>query len=186
MTDSPDNDDDVEDIAPVAVRKRTGDRLFAVAGFMLATAAAFFPWYVFFNQESFGITPMGYTETRDLPEIEGRKVVIVSPLAIPDEKDGAAPASAFDPITTATVPDSGDEARRVASAPNGDPNQTFPGKPRYRLLHVANGRALIEDKSGMYLVRVGSVLPDNSRLATLEQRDGNWVIITSNGEVIQR
>jgi hypothetical protein len=53
-------------------------------------------------------------------------------------------------------------------------------------LHVANGRALIEDKSGMYIVRIGSVLPDNSRLATLEKRDGQWVIITSNGEVIQR
>jgi hypothetical protein len=57
-----------------------------------------------------------------------------------------------------------------------DPDQSFPGKPRYRLLHVANGRALIEDKSGMYIVRIGSVLPDNSRLATLEQRDGSWVI----------
>jgi hypothetical protein len=36
----------------------------------------------------------------------------------------------------------------------------------------------------MYIVRIGSVLPDNSRLATLEQRDGSWVIVTSNGEVI--
>ncbi|MBU2486780.1 MAG: flagellar protein, partial [Alphaproteobacteria bacterium] len=67
-----------------------------------------------------------------------------------------------------------------------DPDKSFPGKPRYKLLHVANGRALIEDKSGMYIVRIGSVLPDNSRLATLEKRDGQWVIITSNGEVIQR
>jgi len=177
---------DVEDDAPASVRKPTGDRMFAVAGFMLATAAAFFPWYVFFNQESFGIAPMGYSDTRDLPEIEGRTVVTVSPLAIPDEKDGSVPASAFDPITTATVPDPGDAAKSVASAPNEDITQSFPGKPRYRLLHVANGRALIEDKSGMYIVRIGSVLPDNSRLATLEERDGSWVIITSNGEVIQR
>ena len=166
--------------------RRNGDRILAVTGFMLATAAAFFPWYVFFNQESFGIAPMGYTETRDLPEIRGRSFVNVSPLAIPDEKDGAAEPSAFDPITTATVSSEGDGLKGAPPLASVDPNRTFPGKPRYKLLHVANGRALIEDRSGMYIVRIGSVLPDNSRLATLEKRDGQWVIITSNGEVIQR
>ena len=45
------------------------------------------------------------------------------------------------------------------------------------------GRALIEDDTGMYVVRVGSVLPDNSRLASIEQRDGKWIIVTSTGEV---
>ncbi|MGJ8572210.1 MAG: flagellar protein [Hoeflea sp.] len=177
-----------EEQAPVrkASPRRSGDRLVAVVGFMLATAAAFFPWYVFFNQESFGIAPMGYTQTRDLPEIGGRSVVNVSPLAIPDEKDGAAEPSAFDPITTATVSNLGDELNGAGSATTVDPNKSFPGKPRYKLLHVANGRALIEDTSGMYIVRIGSVLPDNSRLATLEKREGQWVIITSNGEVIQR
>jgi len=172
--------------ARAIVPRRTGDRVIAVTGFMLATAAAFFPWYVFFNQESFGIAPMGYTETRDLPETGGRSMVNVSPLAIPDENDGTAEPSAFDPIITATVSASGDEANGAPPATQVVPSQSFPGKPSYKLLHVANGRALIEDKSGMYIVRIGSVLPDNSRLATLEQRDGQWVIITSNGEVIQR
>jgi len=179
---------EIEDDAPLRkfVPKRTGDRVLAVTGFVLATAAAFFPWYVFFNQESFGIAPMGYTETRDLPETGGRSFVNVSPLAIPDEKDGTAEPSAFDPITTATVSSEGEGASGAPGLASVDPNKTFPGKPRYKLLHVANGRALIEDRSGMYIVRIGSVLPDNSRLATLEKRDGQWVIITSNGEVIQR
>lgn len=170
-----------------AARKRAGDRALAVAGFTLATAAAFFPWYVFFNQESFGIAPMGYTETRDLPETPGRSVVSVSPLAIPDGSEGdPAEASAFDPIVTATVPGEGENSAGTAASVEAASSQKFPGKPLYRLLHVANGRALIEDKTGMYIVRVGSVLPDNSRLATLEQREGRWVIVTSNGEVIPR
>lgn len=179
---------DSADETPVraAKRKRNGDRVLAVAGFMLATAAAFFPWYVFFNQEDFGIAPMGYTETRDLPETGGRSFVNVSPLAIPDEKDGSGQPSAFDPIITATVSGEGSESTGAPALTSVDPDKSFPGKPRYKLLHVANGRALIEDKSGMYIVRIGSVLPDNSRLATLEKRDGQWVIITSNGEVIQR
>lgn len=177
-----------EDEAPVrkSVRRRTGDRVVALTGFALATAAAFFPWYVFFHQESFGIAPMSYSETRDLPEIGGRSLVNVSPLAIPDEKDRSAEPSAFDPITTATVSSLGDEMNGAPPATRVDPSESFPGKPRYKLLHVANGRALIEDTSGMYIVRIGSVLPDNSRLATLEKRDGQWVIVTSNGEVIQR
>jgi hypothetical protein len=177
---------EVEAPVPASKPRRSGDRVVAVAGFLLATAAAFFPWYVFFNQESFGIAPMGYSETRDLPETGGRSLVNVSPLAIPDEKDGSAEPSAFDPITTATVSDLGEEGNGPAPSTVIDPDRTFPGKPLYKLLHVANGRALIEDKSGMYIVRIGSVLPDNSRLATLEKRDGQWVIITSNGEVIQR
>ncbi|MCZ4290507.1 flagellar protein [Hoeflea alexandrii] len=179
---------DSADETPVRAtkRKRNGDRVLAVAGFMLATAAAFFPWYVFFNQEDFGIAPMGYTETRDLPETGGRSFVNVSPLAIPDEKDGSGQPSAFDPIITATVSGEGSESTGAPALTAIDPDKSFPGKPRYKLLHVANGRALIEDKSGMYIVRIGSVLPDNSRLATLEKRDGQWVIITSNGEVIQR
>jgi hypothetical protein len=35
----------------------SGDRI--VGAFFWQPAAAFFPWYVFFNQESFGIAPMG-------------------------------------------------------------------------------------------------------------------------------
>ncbi|WP_420410616.1 flagellar protein [Hoeflea sp.] len=173
-----------EEAAPA--RKRSGDRVLAATGFLLATAAAFFPWYVFFNQESFGIAPMGYSETRELPDVPGRAIVNVSPLAIPAQPNSSDQPSAFDPIVTATVPEGPDSAVDAAGSIENGGAQAFPGKPRYRLLHVANGRALIEDKSGMYIVRIGSVLPDNSRLARLEQRDGNWVIVTSNGEVIQR
>ena len=122
---------DDEEFAPAATSKITGDRLFAVAGFLLATAAAFFPWYVFFNQESFGIAPMGYTQTRELPALPGRSTVQVSPLAIPDEADGSAPVSAFDPIITATVPDA-DGLNSASRVVNEDPNQSFPGKPKYR------------------------------------------------------
>lgn len=177
-------DDDFEYQPRPAKFMNKGDRWLTLAGFALAATAAFFPWYVFLNQDSFGIQPANWGDTRDLPETRGRSVVNVSPLAIPDKKDGSLGPSPFDPITTATVSAS-DQPGTKADSQDGI-NQTFPGKPRYRLLHVANGRAMIEDQSGMYIVRVGSVLPDNSRLSTLEMRDGHWVIITSNGEVIDQ
>ena len=172
----------------VRARRGHGDRWIILSGFAIAGAAAMFPWYVFFNQEKFGIEPMSYYgTTRDLPETAGRNVVSVSPLAIPDEPDGSAPPSVFDPITTATISNLGEEASGAPIDPRT--TATTPvsaGQSLFRLLHVANGRALIEDRSGMYIVRIGSVLPDNSRLATFEERDGRWVIVTSTGQVITR
>lgn len=177
--------DEAEFESQPKAKRGNGDRIFGVIGFALATTAAFFPWYVFFNQESFGVNPMPWTSTRDLPETRGRPVVSVSPAAIPDEKGEAPLPADFDPITTATVSTLGTETASGNQSPaESNPQQTYPGRARYHLLHVANGRALIEDSSGMYIVRVGSVLPDNSRLATMEKRDGKWVIVTSTGEVI--
>lgn len=34
----------------------------------------------------------------------------------------------------------------------------------------------------MYVVRVGSTLPDNARLTKIEQRGGQWLIETSSGK----
>jgi hypothetical protein len=160
----------------------SSDRITAGTGVMLAAASAFFPWYVFFNEEQFGIRTVPMEHTRDLPEGPGRNVFSVSPLALIDNDDKSDSTPLPDPVdnlTTATVSSLGAERENGALAEQ----QPFPGTNTFRLMHVANGRALIEDNSGMYMVRVGSILPDNSRLATIEQREGRWVIITSNGEI---
>ncbi|SIP99118.1 hypothetical protein SAMN05880561_101638 [Rhizobium sp. RU33A] len=186
MTDF-DADEPVAPLRPVLAKRRipTIDRVLAFTGIALACSAALFPWYVFFNEEKFGIRVADWTSTRDLPEGPGREVFSVSPLALvdrDDENDDEGEVEAVDQIVTATVPTLGREQPEALDVPSTQP---FPGKSGFRLLHVANGRALIEDKSGMFLVRVGSILPDNSRVATLEQRDGKWVIVTSTGEVVQ-
>lgn len=175
-----------DDDGPIAVHKRntgkSSDRLIAGAGILLASAAAFFPWYVFFNEDKFGINVAAIDHTRDLPEGLGRNVFSVSPMAMINKNQSDKPKSnaTVDPLMTATVSKLGDE-KANAEAPVTE--QAFPGKGGFKLLHVANGRAMIEDGSGMYMVRVGSILPDNSRLATLEQRNGNWVIVSSTGQV---
>lgn len=159
------------------------DRILAGTGIVLACAAGMFPWYVFFNEEKFGIRVAPWESTRDLPEGHGRNVFSVSPLALVDndrEHSGEVRESGVDPLVTATVSQLGEESR---TGPELNLEQPFPGRSGFRLLHVANGRALIEDESGMYMVRVGSILPDSSRVATLEQREGKWVIITSAGEI---
>lgn len=161
----------------VKKEKFSFDILFAVFGVCLAGSAAFLPWYVFLNQEEFSVKKMAYGKDRVLPNWEGRTVVNTSPSAIV-RRDPNAPdfAPSPDSITTASIPsDAGD---------GSGGSQAFPG-PRYKLLHVVNGRALIEDMSGMYMVKVGSTLPDNSILSSLEERGNGWAIVTSNGDVIQ-
>ncbi len=171
----------------VAVQKaearasRLGDTLLVATGITLAAAAAFFPWYVFFNEDKFGIRTEAMGRTRDLPPGNGRPVVTVSPLAMTDSTKDDRPTAPdpMDDLTTATTSSLG-KARDNGAFREEQP---FPGKSEFRLLHVANGRALIEDGSGMYMVQVGSILPDNSKLANLEQREGKWVIVTSTGQV---
>lgn len=184
MTDF-DADEPVAPPKPARQRRRisTTDRILGLTGVALACAAAFFPWYVFFNEEKFGIRVAEWGRTRDLPEGPGRNVFSVSPLAMVDKDDeggGESTGTTVDPLVTATVSKLGIEKPGKNEMPEAQP---FPGRSGFRLLHVANGRALIEDNSGMYMVRVGSILPDNSRVATLEQRDGKWVIVTSTGEI---
>ena len=172
-----------EPVAPLTRRRKTPftDRALTSLGLLLAGASALFPWYVFLNQDKFGIHVAEGDRSRDLPDWPARNVFSVSPLAMVNKKDPQTKPELPDPLTTATISDIGrDEPKGEAAEA-----QPLPGKSAFRLLHVANGRALIEDPSGMYVVRVGSVLPDNSRLAALEQRDGKWVIVTSSGEVYQ-
>lgn len=176
---------DLEAYLAKTERKSLGDRAVAAGGLTLALGAALFPWYVFFNPGAFGVKPIGLDSERELPERPARSVVSVSPLAIPDRRDASAPAEPFDAISTATIPLAGQAEDDRPPAPQAQPVQPFPGAT-FRLLHVANGRALIEDGRDIYVVRIGSALPDDSHVARLERRQDGWVIVTSNGDVIGR
>lgn len=156
------------------------DRVLAAIGIVLAAGAAMFPWYVFFNEEKFGIRIAGWEQLSDLPPgSAARRPFATSPAATP-RPENETPPEAIDSVVTATV-------SKLGAIKNGAPAlteiQPMPGRAGFRLLHVSNGRAMIEDPDGMYMVQVGSTLPDNSRVATVEQRGGKWVIVTSLGEV---
>lgn len=156
----------------------SSDNAIIAGGIGLAAFAGLFPWYVFLHQDEFGVQPMTYQSGGDMAGWPSRSILSASPLSIAGDGEGA---GEFDPLATATVPEERSEPEDDAL------DQPFPAPSSpFRLLHVANGRALIENRSGMYLVRIGSVLPDNSRLAQLEKQDGEWVIVTSEGDVIRR
>ena len=71
----------------------------------------------------------------------------------------------LDLFATGTLPkDDGDDGRRARPASTEQP---FPRRSSRNsgCVHVANGRAMIEDDAGLWVVQRGSVLPDSSRVA---------------------
>ena len=66
--------------------------------------------------------------------------------------------------------------------------QPFPGEkpaPRFKVVYIENGRAMLEDDSGLWLAQTGAALPDGSRIASIERRDGAWVVVTDRKQVLK-
>lgn len=163
-------------------RDRRGDLIVASLGIALGLTCALFPWYIFFNQEKFGIRAMKFSgggqNEQPVPLAMGQQVERVGAPMSPED----IPPMKLDLFATGSLrPDKDDEAG-VGSVTE----QPFPGpKINFSLLHVANGRAMIQDDAGVWIVQRGSTLPDSSKVASIEQRNGKWVIITSREEVLQ-
>lgn len=153
----------------------------SLIGFSMLCAA--FPWYVFFNQDKFGVNVAGWEKLRDIRHTRLASDVGIGatrePTATETERNLLREMEA-DLMTTASISSS-----QTASGPDtgGFQDQAFPGGTDFKLLRVANGRALIENGSGIFLVQVGSKLPDSSRLAAMRQRSGKWEIVTSAGKI---
>lgn len=152
-----------------------GDIAVTIGGLGLAFACAAFPWYVFLNQDQFGVREMRFSGnmTPGRADPANMQPPLVMQSMTPDDF----PIMELDLLTTATT--SPDLPRQTPA------EQPFPERLRdYRLIHVANGRAMIEDGDGLFVVQPGAVLPDAERVASIEQRDGAWVLVTSNGGVL--
>jgi hypothetical protein len=162
---------------------RASDLVIAALGIALGLTCAFFPWYIFFNQEKFGIRPMkfegGGSGASGPVSVGPQPQRIGAPMTVED-----VPIMQLDLFSTGALPEDegGDGGKR---APGLD-EQPFPGDvPQFRLVHVANGRAMIQDDAGLWVVQAGSMLPDSSRVAGIEKRDGKWVLVTSTDRVVE-
>lgn len=170
---------------PVATAKKKkkmdrGDVTVAVLGTALAVTCALFPWYIFFNQEKFGVREFVFSggggATRSTPGIAYQPRYVGKPFATAE-----VPKMELDFFPTATLPTDHESVRAVPVS-----EQPFPAdRAAFRLVHVANGRAMIEDSDGLWVVQRGSQLPDASRVVAIEQRQGRWVLVTSNDTVVE-
>ena len=156
-----------------------GDILLFASGILLAGFCAFFPWYVFLNQDQFGIRAVkleNIPSTGPAPRDRIAANRIASETTTKEDRE-----TDLDTFTTGTTP-----AREEEQDVQHVPDQPFPAiAPEYELVHVANGRAMIQDDQGLYVVQRGSLLPDNSRVAKIEKRGGHWVLVTTADRVLE-
>lgn len=163
-------------------RDRRTDLTIAALGVTLGLICALFPWYIFFNPDEFGIRAMkfggsgGGSEPIVLgaqPERIGAPVAIQEPLSI--ELDLRSTGTAIQ------EPESeGDEEKTGLS------EQPFPPSAiSFRVVQIANGRAMLEDDTGLFVVQPGSMLPDSTRVKTIEERDGRPVLVTDAGAILE-
>lgn len=163
-------------------RDRRSDLTLAALGVTLGLICALFPWYIFFNPDEFGVRAMrfggsgGGTEPIVLgaqPERVGAPVAIQEP-----------PLIELDLRTTGTA--TSDRAEEDDEDTPGLAEQPFPVPvTSFRLVQIANGRAMIEDDTGLFVVQAGSALPDSTRVKAIEQRDGRPVLVTDSGTVLE-
>lgn len=165
----------------VAPRKKfdRSDIVVGALGVTLALICALFPWYIFFNQEQFGVREMVFEGSRgNVPpgQLNYQPTLVGQPFG-----SGEVPRMDLDFFPTATLRPASEERLAVAAS-----EQPFPADlVKYRLVHVANGRAMIEDEDGLWVVQPGSRLPDASQVAAIEQRDGHWVLVTTLDRVVE-
>jgi hypothetical protein len=164
--------------------RRTSDLTIAALGITLGLICALFPWYIFFNPEQFGPPEVKF---------EGGGAPASGPVARgpQPQRIGApmnldeVPVMDLDLFATGTLPNKSSEHQGAEAAPGLD-EQPFPAEvPQFRLVHVANGRAMIADDAGLWVVQRGSLLPDSSTVAGIEERGKKWVIVTSDARVIE-
>lgn len=95
------------------------------------------------------------------------------------EKRLAASASADDNIVTGSIP-------HRAAAPAAAPKDQI--KPAivqgWVLRDIYRGRALVENRHGLYEVAPGATLPGIGRVETITQQNGRWVVVTPKGLIV--
>lgn len=166
---------------PPSRRERRSDLTVAALGVTLGLICALFPWYIFFNQDDFGIRAMKF----DGAGGETGPILLGSqPQRVGAPIEAAEiPPMQLDLLPTGTATVDPDEEERGTPGLTAQP---FPPMPvDFRLVHVANGRALIEDDTGLFVVQRGSLLPDSSRVEKIEERDGRGTLVTDAGLVLE-
>jgi hypothetical protein len=164
---------------PDRKKDRRSDLVIAALGVALGLTCALFPWYIFFNQEQFGVQAIAFGGRG---HNAGRITVDPKPgedVAKAAAQDVSRNLDLFSTGTLQVRPETPDDAP-------GLDQQPFPAEAAdFKLVHVANGRAMIEDDAGLWIVQQGSSLPDSTRVRSIEKRKGQWVLVTSADRVVE-
>lgn len=164
-------------------RDRRSDLTIAALGVTLGLICALFPWYIFFNPEEFGVRAVKFGGSGP-----GTEPIVLS--SQPDRIGAPAASHDIPPMeidlrTTGTATEQPEDTENTEGTPDLM-EQPFPAPvAHFRLVQIANGRAMLEDDTGLFIVEPGSILPDSTRVKSIEQRDGRPVLVTESGTVLE-
>jgi hypothetical protein len=167
-------------------RDRRSDLTVAALGVTLGLICALFPWYIFFNPDEFGVRAMrfGGGGNGNQPIVLGAQTERVGAPA--ESQDIPFLDLELDLRTTGTAvkdPESDDGGHAALPALEDQP---FPPPViEYKVIQIANGRAMIEDDTGLFVVQTGSVLPDGAHVRSIEERNGKPVLVTDKDKVLK-
>lgn len=163
-------------------RDRRSDLTVAALGITLGLICALFPWYIFFNPDEFGVRAMrfGGGGNGTTPIVLGAQTErIGAPAAMGDN-----PPVELDLLSTGSAVKEHEEKDEEGETLVEE--QPFPPPViAFRVVQIANGRAMLEDDTGLFVVQPGSILPDSTRVQTIEERDGHPVLVTDAGVVLE-
>lgn len=164
-------------------RDRRSDLTIAALGVTLGLICALFPWYIFFNPDEFGVRAMRFGGGGN-----GTEPIV---LGATTERIGAPAESTEIPFLDLDLRSTGSAVKDPEDhggdePPPGLDDQPFPPPViAFKVVQIANGRAMLEDDTGLFVVQVGSVLPDGAQVKTIEERDGHPVLVTVAGSILE-
>ncbi len=132
------------------------------------------------------------------PNVNGREYLTIFAQAShrtlnPATSDAAAPADPqnspeIDPFPTGSIAPGEATQQSAAHLPIADKRGL--AKPSllkdFTLRDVFEDTALVEDHARLRIVKVGTVLEGAGRVTSIEQRDGQWIVVTSLGVIAGR
>lgn len=161
-------------------RDRRSDLTIAALGVTLGLICALFPWYIFFNPDEFGVRAMRFGGGGN-----GTEPIV---LGATTDRTGAPAESTDIPLMELDLRSTGSAVKDPDDhePPSGLDDQPFPPPViAFKVVQIANGRAMLEDDTGLFVVQAGSVLPDGAQVKTIEERDGHPVLVTVAGSILE-
>ena len=160
----------------------TSERGLGLAGLALAVASGSFAGYMISDRDR-------------QPQFSGAEYLTVfakltpsgqgSPTAAQGRRRDLDATEPDDLATASIAPNAGSGMNDRADMPTGSVPGAMLSMRGYVLRSVARGAALIESPDGLREVRPGAILPNAGLVTAIEQRGGRWVVVTSQGLIIE-
>jgi hypothetical protein len=168
------------------------DRLLGVCGVVMAgSSIAFAGYMVADDQHAPRIAGLQYLSIFARPSYSmasaepPRAPAAPAPAKQREAEAAPAPAPAVDTTPTGSIGEAATLGRPLNLILKPLRAAAAPAPPRYAILDVSRGVAVIADESGARRIAPGDVVPGLGRIAAIERRGAHWIVAVENGPPLE-